>query len=130
MLDPQQTIAGLRATIDERNEEIRQLKAMLSERPAISSRIGAVLGLSRRQAEIVAYIFDKSPLFVTLERMAPHITPSGYGRESRRHRSLQTQICLARQKLRVHGVEIITRYGDGYCLPREAAERLRPLIYG
>jgi two-component system cell cycle response regulator CtrA len=120
-----ETIARLRATIEERDEEIRQLR----ERLAPSAMIPGFLRLSPQRADILAILLARSPAFVTYSSILA-LTKVHWRDAFGTSNNVSVQVCHLRRILKPYDILIDNRWGVGFSLPRESAGRLQALIDG
>jgi DNA-binding winged helix-turn-helix (wHTH) protein len=112
-------VARLRETIAERDEEIRQLKAMLGQEILFPVE----WKLTKTEGRLLGLILSKSPFLASREVIA-HVVWNG---DCPNDKNIQVQICKIRKKI-PPGVVIVSRWGEGYSMPIESADRLRTMI--
>lgn len=115
------TLAELRARNEELEEEVRQLREMLSPKMIFPREFG-----TRQQQDILAVLLKNSPNVVTGDRLSITVRCSRTG-ESLDDVTLKIQICKLRPKLARFNITIKTYWGVGYFLPEESARKVRSL---
>ncbi len=115
-------IRRLHATINEKNEEIFQLR----EASRTVSDWPLDLHLTPMESRILSRLFEGSPHIVIRKRLMTYL--HGIDSDRASDKTLDVHVCNIRRKIASFGVTIETRYGEGYSISKESAAILREFI--
>ena len=121
-------IRALRQRLDEAEETICQLKAEIKvlKNAKPSFEIPHYMKLTAKEHCMVEILLAKAPLCVTKEQFMLALYLNEIDRPD--IKIMDVFICKLRANLRAYDVDILTDWGNGYCMPTESAQRLQALI--
>jgi len=107
-------------------DRIEQLEELLGIDRSTNGRIRDALKLEPLHAQIVGMLFMRE--FVTRDGLYTVLYTGRPESEWPDEKILDVQICKLRPHLKPHGIEIKTKWGEGWSMSREDKAKLRSLI--
>lgn len=107
-------------------DRVEELERVLGVDESLTSRLRTVFGLEPGQSEVLGMLMKRN--FVTHDSLYTVLYGGRPECDWPEEKIMDVQICKLRRKLKKHGVEVKTRWGEGWWMPAAEKSKVRAAL--